>query len=57
MLKIKNISRTFDGVKAVDDFSLTAEEKEITRVVGPDGGGKSTLLNIVTGFLARKRRK
>ncbi len=52
MLEIKGISRSFDGVKAVDSFSLLAREQKITSLIGPNGAGKTTAFNIVTGFLS-----
>jgi ABC-type branched-subunit amino acid transport system ATPase component len=52
MLEIKEISKAFDGVNAVDDFSLLVQEKKITSLIGPNGAGKTTAFNIVTGFLS-----
>jgi ABC-type branched-subunit amino acid transport system ATPase component len=51
LLEIKNISKHFDGVKALDDFSCTINKKEIVGIIGPNGAGKTTLFNIITGFL------
>lgn len=54
LLEIKNISKYFDGVKALDDFSCTINEKEIVGIIGPNGAGKTTLFNIITGFINSK---
>ena len=51
MLEIRNLHKSFDGVKAVQDFSLKLEPGKVTSVIGPNGAGKTTVFNIVTGFL------
>ncbi len=45
------ITKQFDGVKALDDVSLTIPIFGITSIVGPNGSGKSTLVNLITGVL------
>lgn len=51
MLELKNVSRNFDGVKAVDDLSFSVEKGTITALIGPNGSGKTVTFNLVTGFL------
>ncbi len=46
-----NITKQFDGVKALDDVSLTIPIFGMTSIVGPNGSGKSTLVNLLTGVL------
>ena len=49
MLQVKNISRHFGGVKAVDDVSFNVMKGTIHSVIGPNGAGKTTLFNLLTG--------
>ena len=55
MLEIKNLHKSFDGLKAVDDFSLSVQPCKITSLIGPNGAGKTTVFNIVSGYLAPDR--
>lgn len=50
MLELKNISKIFPGVKALDDVSLSFEPGEIHALMGENGAGKSTLMKIITGI-------
>lgn len=52
MIEIKNITRKFDHVTAVDNLSLRVAEGEVLGFLGPNGAGKSTTMKIITGFLA-----
>ena len=50
MLELKNISKSFQGVKALRDVSVQFNEGEIHAVLGENGAGKSTLMKIVCGI-------
>ena len=52
MVEIKNITKRYGSVLAVDDISFTANPGEILGLLGPNGAGKSTTLNIITGYLS-----
>ena len=49
MLDVRNLSIVFGGLKAVSDFNLTINEKEIVGLIGPNGAGKTTVFNMLTG--------
>lgn len=49
MLQIENLSKSFGGLKAVQDVSFTVREGSIHSVIGPNGAGKTTLFNLVSG--------
>lgn len=51
-ITVKNLSKFYDNIKAVDNFNFTAKKGEIIALLGPNGAGKSTLMNMITGFLA-----
>ena len=50
ILEMKNITKTFPGVKALDNVNFKVEEGEIHALVGENGAGKSTLMNVLSGI-------
>jgi len=50
MLSLKNISKSFGGVKAVDKCSFEVKENTITSLIGPNGAGKTTVFNMISGL-------
>ncbi len=50
VLEIRNGSKSFPGVKAMDDVSMHVDRHEVVGLIGENGAGKSTLLKIVTGI-------
>ncbi len=50
ILEMKNITKTFPGVKALDNVNLQVERGEIHALVGENGAGKSTLMNVLSGI-------
>jgi branched-chain amino acid transport system ATP-binding protein len=57
LLEIRDISKSFGGVAAVDGVSIDVNAGEILGLVGPNGAGKTTLFNLVTGFARPTRGK
>lgn len=51
LLTISGLSKRFGGVAAVDDVSFAVEKGEILGLIGPNGSGKTTVLNMLSGFL------
>jgi len=51
ILEVRNVSKRFGGLKALDDVNLTIEEGTVHAIIGPNGAGKSTLLNCFVGKL------
>ena len=51
MLRVKSLSKSFDGFMAVNRADLEVEKGEIVAVIGPNGAGKTTLFNLLTGLL------
>ncbi len=49
MLDVKNLSISFGGLKAVDDFSITIKKGQLYGLIGPNGAGKTTIFNLLTG--------
>lgn len=50
MLEIKNLVKSFDGRKIIDDLKLTINDGKILTIVGPSGAGKTTLLRCLAGL-------
>jgi ABC-type branched-subunit amino acid transport system ATPase component/ABC-type branched-subunit amino acid transport system permease subunit len=51
LLEVKNLRKSFGGVRAVDDLSFTVREGTITALIGPNGSGKTTAFNLIDGLM------
>lgn len=49
ILEIKNVTKTFGGIKALDEISMSISENTLTGFIGPNGCGKTTLFNVISG--------
>lgn len=57
ILKMENISKSFPGVKALDDVNFTVYENEVMALLGENGAGKSTLMKILSGVYTKDEGK
>ena len=51
ILQVKNLYKSFGGLKAISDCSLKIKKGSITGIIGPNGSGKTTLFNLISGNL------
>ncbi|HET7889160.1 MAG TPA: ABC transporter ATP-binding protein [Bradyrhizobium sp.] len=53
ILSVRNLAKSFGGLKAINDVSFDARAHEVTALIGPNGAGKTTVFNLVTNIMAR----
>ena len=51
MLELRNVTKRFSGIAAVDNVSFQARAGEVTGYLGPNGSGKSTTMKMITGLI------
>lgn len=57
ILRVSGASKSFGGIKAVNNVSFELAKGEIVGVIGPNGSGKTTLVNLITGFVKKDSGK
>lgn len=50
VLRVENLDKSFGGIHAIRNCSISVEEETITGLIGPNGAGKTTMFNLITGF-------
>src|SRR5690606_38516786 len=50
LLEVKNLSKSFGGIRAVRDVSISIAENSLSSIIGPNGAGKTTFFNLLTGI-------
>lgn len=55
LLNVKNLEKSFGGVRAVQGCDFSIDENKIVALIGPNGSGKTTVFNLITGFIAPDR--
>jgi ABC-type branched-subunit amino acid transport system ATPase component len=51
ILSVKNVTKTFEGIHALEDVSFDVKPGHIKALIGPNGAGKTTLLNAINGIM------
>ena len=51
VLQVRNLSKSFNGLKAVNDISFDLHQGEVISIIGPNGSGKSTTINLISGLI------
>lgn len=51
VLQVRNLNKSFNGLKAVDSISFDLHQGEVISIIGPNGSGKSTTINLISGFI------
>ena len=49
LLRVENLTHSFGGLRAVQDFNLELQTSELVAIIGPNGAGKTTVFNLITG--------
>src|SRR5438445_823780 len=50
LLEVRDVTKSFGNLRALDGVTLDVEEKKVTILIGPNGSGKTTLINVISGF-------
>ncbi len=53
ILRVEKVSKAFGGIQALNGVSFDVHEGEILGIIGPNGSGKTTVVNCITGFIKK----
>ena len=51
MIEVKNVTKKYPNIKAVDNINFKIKDGEVVGLLGPNGAGKTTTMNMITGFI------
>ena len=57
MIEVKNVTKKYPNIKAVDNINFTIKDGEVVGFLGPNGAGKTTTMNMITGFIEPTERQ
>jgi branched-chain amino acid transport system ATP-binding protein len=55
VLSVRHLTKSFGGLKAINDVTFDVAPHQVTAMIGPNGAGKTTVFNLITNLLSKDR--